>query len=84
MPPDDHKIKDEVNIQIDRKHKRSPNPTTGAALYALGEVPAGYVLYRETPGPTDDELIPNDGTAVQLKDGDRFYSSQETINPGAR
>ena len=83
MNPNESK-KDEVNITIDKKHKRSPNPTTGAALYRLGEVPAGYTLYRETPGPKDDDPVTNDGADVQLKDGDRFYSSQDTINPGAR
>jgi len=83
MPTNENKEKDEVNIIIDRKHKRSPNPTTGNALYVLGELPSGYTLFRETPGPKDDEPIPNDATIVHLKDGDHFYSSQETINPGA-
>lgn len=32
----------EVRIHIDRQPHESPNPTTGAALYALGKVPAGY------------------------------------------
>jgi hypothetical protein len=72
----------EVNITIDKKHKKSPNPTTGAALYVLGEVKAGYDLWRETHGHGDDELIRNDSSQVILHDGDKFYTAQSTLNPG--
>ena len=41
----------EVPIYIDRKEQKSPSPTSGAALYALGKVAAGYDLYEEEPGP---------------------------------
>ena len=34
-------IMHEVHITIDRKNLTSPNPTTGHALYVLGEVPQG-------------------------------------------
>jgi hypothetical protein len=80
----DQKHDKPVNIIIDRKHLTSPTPTSGAALYALGEVKTGYTLYREVPGPTEDEPILNDGTQVELKNGQKFYSSEDTINPGAR
>ncbi len=73
----------EVEISIDRKHHRSPNPTTGAALYALGGVPAGYDLWREVCGQGDDELVPNDGTKIHLTPHEKFYSAQRTLNPGA-
>ena len=73
----------EVNIIIDNNHKRSPSPTTGAALYVLGEVKPGYDLFRETHGHGDDELIRNDSTQYELHDGDKFYSAQQTLNPGA-
>ena len=74
----------EVNITIDNNHKRSPSPTTGgAALYVLGEVKSGYDLFRETHGHGDDELIRNDSTQYELHDGDKFYSAQQTLNPGA-
>jgi hypothetical protein len=72
----------EVNITIDKQHKRSPNPTTGAALYVLGAVKPGYDLFRETHGQGDDELIRNDNTQILLHEGDRFYSAQQTLNPG--
>jgi hypothetical protein len=78
--PDDH----EIEIIIDRKHLRSPRKTTGAALYVLGGVPANYTLYRETPGPEEDEPIPNDATPIRVHRHEKFYSSENTINPGAR
>lgn len=78
--PDDH----EVEIIIDRKHRRSPRKTTGAALYVLGEVLANYTLYRETSGPEEDEPIPNDATQIRVHWDEKFYSSENTINPGAR
>jgi hypothetical protein len=75
---------DEVPITIDRNPEKSPNPTTGAALYVLGKVKPDYDLFRETHGHGDDELIPNDSTTtVDLKPGDRFYTAQRTLNPGA-
>ena len=74
----------EVNIIIDKDHFRSPNPTTGAALYLLGKVKNGYDLFREVHGHGDDELIANDRTAIQLKDGDHFYSAPSTLNPGGK
>lgn len=72
----------DVPITIDKKHYKSPDPTTGAALYALSEIPADYDLWREVHGHGDDELIPNDGTRIDLKPGDKFYSAQRTLNPG--
>ena len=72
-----------VKIIIDRKHLESPTPTTGAALYKLGEVKAGYTLYREVPGPHEDEPIPDDQTEIHLHNDEKFYSSENTINPGA-
>ena len=72
----------EVAIIIDKKETKSPNPTTGAALYKLGEVAAGYDLWKEVLGKGDDELIPNDGTPETLKNGDHFYTAQSSLNPG--
>jgi hypothetical protein len=73
---------DEVEIQIDNKHYRSPNPTTGSALYLLGHVQPGYDLFQEVPGPGDDLLIPNSTTEIRLKDGVHFYSAKQSLNPG--
>lgn len=72
----------EVTIHIDKKTLKSPSPTTGAALYAIGQIPAGYDLWREIHGKGDDERIPHDATSIILKDGDHFYSAQSSLNPG--
>jgi hypothetical protein len=76
--PDDK----EVSIIIDKKEQKSSNPTTGTALYQLGKVAAGYDLWKEVHGKGDDELIPNDGNPVVLKNGDHFYTAQSSLNPG--
>lgn len=74
----------EVQVYIDRIEHSSPNPTTGRALYALGQVKAGYDLWEEEPGPIDDKLIPDDASAVRLKNFTHFYSAQRDLNPGGR
>jgi len=71
-----------MTIHIDKKQYRSPSPTTGAALYLLGQVAAGYDLWRETHGQGDDEPIANNTTPVVLKNGDHFYTAQSSLNPG--
>ena len=72
-----------VSIHIDNKEKKSPNPTTGSALYSLGQIdPNLYDLFRETHGHGDDEPIPNNNTPVQLHEGDHFFSAQKKLNPG--
>lgn len=72
----------EVRIHIDRKPYMSPVVTTGAALYALGHVAAGYELFREVQGDREDEPIANDQTEIHLKEDQHFYSAQVTLNPG--
>jgi len=73
-----------VKVFIDRKEYSSPNPTTGAALYALGHVKDGYDLFEEEQGPIDDKLIRNDSQEVRLKEFTHFYSAQRDLNPGNR
>ena len=72
-----------VEVSIDRKHHQSPDPTTGAALYVLGAVPPNYDLWREVCGKGDDELVPNDSSKINLKEHEKFYSAQRTLNPGS-
>jgi hypothetical protein len=72
----------EVEIHIDKTSLKSPSPTTGAALYTLGKVVAGYDLFEEIPGPGDDKLILNDITAIELKNGTHFYTAKQSLNPG--
>lgn len=75
-------VHDPVSISIDKKHVSSPNPTTGAALYALGDVAAGYDLFEEVHGKGDDQFVPNDSASITLHPGTHFYSAQSTLNPG--
>ena len=67
----------EVRIHINRHPYESPNPTTGAALYTLGKVPAGFQLYREVQGDQEDEPIHNDTEKEHLTVDEHFYSKQE-------
>jgi hypothetical protein len=64
----------EVRIHIDDRRYESPNPTTGTALYALGEVAAGLELYREVQGNREDTPIDNGPETVHLKEDDHFHS----------
>jgi hypothetical protein len=55
---------EQVKIHIDKELYESPSQTTGAALYTLGKVKPGYVLFHEVHGHGDDPPIANDGTAI--------------------
>ena len=73
-----------VIITIGREEHKSPNPTTGEALYKLGNVdPQVYDLFREVHGKGDDELINNNNEVVRLKEGECFFTVQKNLNPGA-
>ena len=62
------------NIVIDKHHFQAPQPDmTGAALKALGGVPADFRLFKINPGPNPDEPI-GDAEVVHLHDGEHFYS----------
>ncbi|HEY8948350.1 MAG TPA: multiubiquitin domain-containing protein [Rhizomicrobium sp.] len=65
-----------IRIHIDREPFDSPSPTTGAALYALGNVAAHRDLFREVGGDQEDELIPRDAPHVHLKRDEHFYSQK--------
>jgi hypothetical protein len=84
MPNDKSEKPKDVNITIDKEHVQSPNPTTGQALYILGHVEDGFDLYRETKGKGDDELIKNSTTGVTVHNGDHFFTSQRSLNPGTQ
>lgn len=64
-----------AKIHIDKEKYESPNPTTGAALYALGKVAPGLDLYREDGGNKEDERIENGPEMVSLKNGDHFRTA---------
>jgi hypothetical protein len=74
----EHPKSDEVRIHINRESYESPNPTTGEALYVLGNVPKHQELFREIGGDAEDQPLPRDGTVVHLTKDEHFYS-QKTI-----
>lgn len=65
-----------VRIHINREPHEAPNPTTGEALYLLGNVSAKQQLYREVQGDEEDEPIENDNATVHLKEDEHFYSAE--------
>jgi hypothetical protein len=66
--------KHHVRVHIDEKPYHSPNPTTGEALYVLGNVQHGLDLYREVRGDKEDPPIPNGPEVVHLKEDEHFHS----------
>jgi len=79
MSDNQSEVKHEVRIHINRQPYESPNPTTGAALYALGQIGAHQELFKEIGGDREDEVIPNDGTKVHLKQDEHFYSQKDFV-----
>ena len=69
----------EVRIHIDQKPYKSPTPTTGEALYTLGNVHQGHALYKEVEGDAEDQLIPRDATMVHLTMDEHFHSGPKEI-----
>ncbi|MGD0581238.1 MAG: multiubiquitin domain-containing protein [Bryobacteraceae bacterium] len=63
-----------MRIHIDEKPYESPNPTTGQALYKLGNVEPGLELYREVSGDKEDLPIENGPETVHLKEDEHFHS----------
>lgn len=67
----------QVRIHIDREAYKSPNPTTGEALYRLGEIGHGEELFREVGGGQEDQPVPRDDTPIHLTEDEHFYSQKD-------
>lgn len=65
-----------VRIHINREPYDSPNPTTGEALYALGDVPAHQRLYREVDSDKEDKAVSRDDEHIHLKEDEHFYGQE--------
>ena len=50
----------DVRIHINREPFTSPTPTTGKALYELGEIGEHRELFRETRGGHEEPLVRRD------------------------
>lgn len=68
-----------MRIHIDQEPHHSPNPTTGAALYSLGRVPAGLELYRAVTGDREDVPIENGRETVHLKEDEHLHSGPPKV-----
>ncbi|HYC97070.1 multiubiquitin domain-containing protein [Brevundimonas sp.] len=66
----------QVRVHIDREVYESPDPTTGEALYELGQIPEHRDLFREVKGDQEDTLVPRDGSQVNLQKNEHFYSQK--------
>jgi hypothetical protein len=74
---------EEFVIHVDRKQYKVPGPTiSGAQVRQLPDPPIGvdFDLYEEQPGGED--MLIEDATLVELKNGLHFFSVPKTINPG--
>lgn len=69
----------DVRIHIDQKPYRSPDRTTGEALYKLGSVPGHHELYREVTGDQEDVAIPESAQTIHVKDDEHFHSGPREI-----
>ena len=65
-----------VRIHINREVYKSPDPTTGEALYSLADIPKHEKLYREVEGDEEDERVPRDETTIHLTGDEHFYSQE--------
>lgn len=71
--------KHEERIHIDQKKYESPNPTTGTALYILGDVATGLELYREVDGNREDKPIENGPEEIHLNRDEHFHSGKPKV-----
>lgn len=69
----------ERKIFIDQQEYRSPNPTTGVALYVLGKVQPGMELFREVTGNREDPEVPNGPEVIHLKEDEHFHSGKPKV-----
>ena len=89
MKPDENKDKpndphEKWSIHIDKKqYFAEKNPITGAELKALAGITGDFDIFKVVPGQGDDTKV-GDAEAVEIKNGDHFYSVPRTLNPGAR
>jgi hypothetical protein len=60
-----------VSITVNNRHTFDTNVVTGKQIKEKANVPAGFALYRRTPG--GNEPIPDDAS-VGLRNGDHFFA----------
>ena len=75
----EHEHKHEVKLFIDQQAHHSPSPTTGAALYVLGNVQPGMELFREVTGDREDPEVENGPEIIHLKEDEHFHSGPPKV-----
>jgi Multiubiquitin len=70
----------DVRIHIDEEACRSPNPTDGEALYAVGRVKPGLELFREVTGDREDQPVPRSKEHIDLAEDEHFHSGEPHHN----
>jgi len=75
----EHEHEHEVKIFIDQQAYRSSSPTTGAALYVLGNVQPGMELFREVTGDREDPEVENGPEIIHLKEDEHFHSGPPKV-----
>lgn len=75
----EHEHKHEVKIFVDQQAYHSPNPTTGEALYILGNMEPGMELFREVTGDREDPEVPNGPEVIHLKEDEHFHSGKPKV-----
>lgn len=63
-------------VRVHMEPFTSPNPTTGIALYALGQVGDGFKLFKEVEGDREDTAVPKDATEIHLDEDAHFHSQK--------
>lgn len=85
-PADGSELPGEVRIKIDRDDRIVPpdllkgGTLTGSEIRRVGEVGQDRDLFEVVPGGSDRKIENNE--AVETRDGMRFFTAPQRINPG--
>lgn len=85
-PSDGSDLPGEVKIKIDRDDRSVPpdllkgGTLTGIEIRRVGEVRQDRDLFEVVPGGSDRRIENNE--AVETRDGMRFFTAPQRINPG--
>lgn len=85
-PADSSDLPGAVKIKIDRNDRIVPpdllkgGRLTGSEIRRVGEVGQNRDLFEVVPGGSDRKIENNE--AVQTRDGMRFFTAPQRINPG--
>lgn len=71
---------EKIKIHVDENLHHSPTPTTGAALYRLGNIGGEHELFREVGGNLEEAPVPDDETEIHLRAEERFRTKKATIH----